>query len=226
MNEKVFEIFGNIPYMITVIFSIPIILYSLSIHEYSHALTSYSLGDPTAKLCGRLTINPLKHIDPAGFICMLLLHVGWAKPVPIDTRYYKKPRLGTILVSAAGPLSNILLSFITVPIFILVGKLTLLLPINAFTAKMFAMILYLLTLVHILNLGLGLFNLIPIPPLDGSRILGMLLPTKIYAKILQYEHYISFILLIVMYVGGFSKYISVATGAVSSLFFRVFSFMS
>lgn len=161
---------------------IPVVLFSLSFHEFAHGYVAYRCGDSTAKAYGRLTLNPLKHLDPIGAICMFLTGYGWAKPVPINTRYFKKPRRDILLVAAAGPLSNFVLAIA----FALLGAF----------AFSYARVLYLFTnLGVLLNLSLAIFNLIPLPPLDGSRILTCLLPHRAAARYSQIERYSRYILL-------------------------------
>ncbi len=171
-------------------------LVTLTVHEFSHGLMAYKLGDPTAKLNGRLTFNPLRHIDPVGALCMVLFHFGWARPVPINTRYFKKPRRDIALCALAGPLSNIILAFIS--------GLFYLLLLNAFSGVRFesrfaaAAVQFLIIFVYLLqsiNIGIAIFNLIPVPPLDGSRILGSLLPPKAYYSYMRYERQLYFALL-------------------------------
>ena len=144
---------------------IPVLLFAITIHEYAHGRTALWLGDPTAKNMGRLSLNPLPHIDPFGAICLFLFNFGWAKPVPVDPRYFKNIRKDIIFMSLAGPLANISLA-------VLAGIL-----IRYF---FFPWEIYRLALIYLLfmNLGLGLFNLLPVPPLDGSHVLENLLPLR------------------------------------------------
>lgn len=146
------------------IVKIPVLLFAITIHEYAHGRAALAQGDPTAKNMGRLTLNPLPHIDPFGAICLFLFNFGWAKPVPIEPRYFRNIRRGIILVSFSGPLANISTAFVA-------GML-----IRLFSPGDFFLLL--LFYILLMNLGLGLFNLIPIPPLDGSHILESLLPPK------------------------------------------------
>jgi len=144
---------------------IPVLLFAITIHEYAHGKAAYSLGDPTAKNAGRLSYNPLAHIDPLGAICLFLFNFGWAKPVPVNPAYFQNRRQGIILMALSGPLANLS---------------------AAFVAGLFARYFLLswqvyrevLTYLLLMNIGLGLFNLIPIPPLDGSHILENLLPPR------------------------------------------------
>lgn len=169
---------------------IPVVLFSLSFHEFAHGYAAYRCGDSTAKAYGRLTLNPLKHLDPIGAVCMFLTGYGWAKPVPVNSRYFKKPRRDMLLVAAAGPLSNLALAIA----FALLGALVVV--INYFFTFSSAWVLYLFTEIGVLlNLSLAVFNLVPLPPLDGSRILTCLLPHRLAARYLQIERYSRYILM-------------------------------
>ena len=178
--------------LLSLLVSVPGLLLCLSLHEAAHGYTAYRLGDPTAKNAGRLTLDPLKHLDPVGTICLLFFHVGWAKPVPVNTWYFKNPRRDTALVSLAGPVSNFLLAAV-------------LLFVRQFLIFSSVMPVYVLGLmVHyaaIMSIGLGVFNLIPVPPLDGSKILFSFLPWQQAAKYAKYEQYIQFGLLVLLFVG-------------------------
>jgi len=145
---------------------IPVLLFALVFHEYAHGYVAYRLGDPTAKNMGRLTFNPLVHLDPFGAIMILLIGFGYAKPVPVDMRYLRDPRRDMMKIAAAGPIANIILAFISgLIIRILASNFPELLGLNALTR-----VLVLSTQV---NIALAVFNMIPIPPLDGSQILSM-----------------------------------------------------
>ena len=179
----------NKEYIVELVLTITAALISLGIHEFSHALAAYKLGDPTAKNLGRLSINPLKHLDPFGALCMIFFHFGWAKPVPINARNFKDPRRGFALSALAGPLSNIILSFLLALIFLICAN-TFHYTENAFLNALMQNTLNFFYIFHAINVGLGVFNLIPIPPFDGSRLLGLLLPPKWYFKIMKHEKYI------------------------------------
>ena len=185
--------------------SLPIVLLALSVHEASHGFMAYKLGDQTARNFGRLTLNPIKHIDPIGFVCMVLFHFGWAKPVPVNSRYFKKPRRDMALTAAAGPISNILLSLIFAAIlrfeiflfkeYFLSGILE---PTLGF--KIFTIVTYMTFIGVLLNISLAIFNLIPIPPFDGSRIAYTFLPVNLYFKVMKYERFIMLGILALMLV--------------------------
>lgn len=170
----------------------------LPIHECAHAWTSYKLGDPTAKNLGRLTINPLKHIDIVGALCLVFAGFGWAKPVPIDARYYRNRKYGMALSSLAGPVANLLMGVV----FLGVGK--------AFYGFYFAggllnrslyYLYYIFALIAQISVSLAVFNLLPVPPLDGSRILLLFLPERTYFNLMRYERYISYALFAALFFG-------------------------
>ena len=144
---------------------IPVLLFSLTIHEYAHGKAALSLGDPTAKLSGRLTLNPLSHVDLLGAISLFLFNFGWAKPVPVNTRYFTNPRNDTVLMAISGPIANLSAAFVAGLFF-----RYFFLPWELYLRVLIYMIL--------MNLGLGLFNLIPVPPLDGSHVLENILPRE------------------------------------------------
>lgn len=150
-------------YFKSMIYILPAILLAISAHEFAHGYVSYKLGDPTPKLDGRLTLNPMAHFDLWGTICLALFRMGWAKPVRINTAYYKDRKKGTILVSLAGPAMNYLLAFIAMLIYGLFYRVE----------SSYGIWFYYLALI---NIGLGTFNLIPFPPLDGSNVLQELFP--------------------------------------------------
>jgi Zn-dependent protease len=166
--------------IISLLISLLIILFAITIHEFSHALAADILGDPTPRLAGRLTLNPIKHIDPIGFLMLLLVRFGWAKPVPINPYNFKDPSRGEMVVSFAGPASNFLAAF-------LVARLIKLIPINIIMSG------YVASAVSdfiFINLALAVFNLIPVPPLDGSHILEPFIPYEMKRTFEQYGFFI------------------------------------
>lgn len=189
-------------WLIEFMLSLPAILIALSVHECAHAWAAYKLGDPTAKNFGRLTINPLKHLDPLGVLCMIVARFGWARPVPVNSRNLKNPKRDMVLVSLAGPAANIVLAFIGLLVLriLQVFLLPALSPVSlgSFGTGAIVMLLEFLVLFCMLNAGLAIFNLLPIPPLDGSHLLALILPSRIYFKYVQYERYISFALVLLL----------------------------
>ncbi len=182
-----------------ILIGIPVTLIALSVHELSHGFVSSKLGDPTPRYEGRLTLNPLKHLDLWGTILMILTGFGWAKPVRINPMYYKDRVKGMALVALAGPLSNFLLAvlgvFLQVLFMIIQAKTGV--NLNILTTIMYYFV--------IRNLAFMVFNLIPFPPLDGFKVLGVIIPRETYYKILQYEQYIMYILMFLCLTGTFSS---------------------
>jgi Zn-dependent protease len=173
------------------IVKIPVLLFAITVHEYAHGRSALALGDPTAKLHGRLTLNPLPHIDPFGAICLFLFNFGWAKPVPVNPINFQNIRRDTALMSLSGPLANLATAWAA-------GLLirSLLLPIDVYQHFLLWLLL--------LNIGLGLFNLLPIPPLDGSHVLESLLSPGAAQKYRQFGRYGPMVLLAVVLLDNFA----------------------
>ncbi len=178
---------------------VPVILFSLTIHEYAHAYIANKLGDDTAKRLGRLTLNPLKHLDPIGTILLLLVHFGWAKPVPVDPRNFKDPKKDMLYVAIAGPISNIITAIISgILLKFIVFNLA---STGAFGAYTLPLIQFLVWMIFI-GVVLAVFNMLPIPPLDGSRVLYGLLPDHLANSIKKIETYGILIVFGIMLFGG------------------------
>ena len=187
--------------------TIPPILLALTVHECAHAWVAYRLGDPTAKMLGRVTLNPIRHLDPIGTLMLLFSGLfGWAKPVPINPRNFRNMSRSIVLVSIAGPLSNLFLaalSAIAYKLFEAAGPEFLSSMPNLWR-PLFAMI----ELSIIINVALAVFNMVPVPPLDGSKVLGNLLPARQAFAWARFEQYGFFILLILIVTGALNKFIS------------------
>jgi len=208
-------------YLISMLLALPIVLLSLSAHEAAHGYAALKLGDPTARNFGRITLNPIKHLDPIGFLCMLLAGFGWANPVPINSRNFRKPRRDMALSALAGPVANLLLAVLFLLLLRFVGYGWLArLPYTselAFNLAYFS-ILFLYYGVS-MNLTLAVFNLLPVPPLDGSRILYRILPPRILIKIAPYERYITIAVMALLLLGPLSWLIQLAVrGIMSGMF--------
>lgn len=224
--------FDNIlDFLIELIIIFPSVLIALSFHECAHGFAAYKLGDPTAKYFGRLTLNPIRHIDPIGAICMLIAHFGWAKPVPIDITNFKHPKRDLAISALAGPLSNIFLGFIGCFVYVLTVNL---LPNQVESQFAYEMIRILVTFLYYfawLNISLALFNLLPIPPLDGSKILYAFLPPKAnnWCKMHEREIALGFMIILIVdsrflhgYITGF---LSLGVNAIFDLFTDLFKLM-
>lgn len=179
-------------YILGLVLSIPGLVLALSLHEFAHGYAAYKMGDNTAKYQGRLTLNPLHHLDPIGTICLFLLNFGWARPVPINPYNFKNRRLGVIVVSLAGPFMNFFVALLSG----LIGEAILrFAPINVFTIFLTNVVYYCM----VLNVGLMTFNLIPLPPLDGSKVLFEFLPYRFRETFYMVERYASLILMALLF---------------------------
>ena len=186
------DVWAVLAQVLSVVF---VILCILPLHEFAHGWVANKLGDPTAKLEGRLTLNPLASVDPMGALALILFGFGWAKPVPVNPNYFKKPKQGMALTALAGPASNFLLALAL----LLAARLTAehALVTGTLNETWFMFLLN----TSSLSVGLGLFNLIPIPPLDGSKVVAVLLPDRAYDWLMRYERFGMLVLLAVISVG-------------------------
>ncbi len=171
----------------------------ITVHEVCHGFAARLLGDPTAERAHRLSFNPIRHIDPMGLLMMVLVGFGWAKPVPVNPGYFKDPKSGMAITAFAGPLSNFVLAFVAAFGWQAAQAVQ---SASGSTAGL-RLLINLLSMIITLSIGLGLFNLIPIPPLDGAKILGALLPENLYFKLMQYERYGMFLLFALLFFGVF-----------------------
>jgi Zn-dependent protease len=236
-GDQTWMIYG----LVTLLLRLPAVLLALSIHEAAHGWMAYKLGDPTARNLGRITINPFKHLNPIGAISMLLFGIGWANPVPIHSRYFKKPKRDMALTAVAGPVSNLLQALAALLLLFVgtrlyfgqfpgpIGSVELAMGyfsmiLNGSTVeRLLGILFYLLWIYATLNIVLAIFNLIPIPPFDGSRLAFIFLPDKIYFGLMKYERITMFVFLFLFYFLGdlfgtvFEFFIDLA--------FKIFSFI-
>ena len=214
LREAISGTIGLSDFITYAISAIVVVFLTMPVHEFAHAFAANKLGDPTAKYLGRLSINPLKHIDWVGAACILLFGFGWAKPVPINSRYFRRGKTDVAITAFAGPLSNLVVAFAAM----------LLMFIFAAIFRQFVFIVYITAFLYyiaIININLAVFDLVPIPPLDGSKILAALLPNNVYYKLMQYERYLSIILMVLLYTGILSGPLSTVSDAIYSGFFSV-----
>lgn len=205
--SRLFTLFQN---PLQLLYILPAILIGMTVHEWAHAFAAYKLGDPTAKNLGRMTLNPIAHFDIFGFICLLLVGFGWAKPVPINSRNFKHFRRDDIIVSLAGITMNLIVAFLFSFIYVL-GFTKWGLGTNEAFTSIFGSILS-------INLALAMFNLIPIYPLDGSHVLESLLIRRIPRFFMFMRQYGQIILIILLITGGATSVLSFLVSNVASGF--------
>ena len=190
-------------YLLSILLGVIPSLLCITLHELGHGLAAYRLGDPTAKNAGRLTLNPLKHLDPMGLLMMVMFHVGWAKPVPVNMNRFKNPKRGMAVTALAGPGTNVLIALVFLFLYGLCYR-----ALNGSAAGRY--LLEMLNLTAVISLGLAIFNLLPFPPLDGSKILFSLLSDEGYRRLMRYERYGSLILFALVWAGILGRPLSSA----------------
>ncbi len=208
--------------LLSILFYLPVVFIALPFHEAAHAYAAHLLGDDTAKYNGRLTLNPLKHLDLLGVICLILGGFGWAKPVPVNYNNFKNRRVGFAITALAGPLSNLLLSGFS---FLILLALKYIVPsfivYSATTVNIYGIVYTLLIVFCTSNIMLAIFNLIPLPPLDGSRIFSLIFPDKVNSWLLRNERYISFIFLALIISGALDYPFAFISSAVENFLINI-----
>ena len=211
---------GYFPMDLSVLLARAIVLFTaITVHEFSHGFVAYKLGDPTAKYSGRLTLNPIAHLDIWGALCMVFAGFGWAKPVPINPMYFRDRKRDSALCALAGPLSNIVLAFLAA---VLAAAYTVFIysKIPNFATKF---VVTLISQLASVNIGFAVFNLIPFPPLDGSKILGAFLPNDKYNKLLMYESFGFPVLMLLSFSGVLGRVLYLFTGPLGELWNMTYS---
>ena len=201
--------------ILSLILSIPGLLIALTFHEFAHGYAAYRMGDNTARYSGRLSLNPLDHLDIWGTLCLLFFHFGWAKPVPINPANFRDQKKGIIIVSLAGPFANFLLAFVCAVVCKILVSFTAASEIAVFFYQVF---LY----AEVMNVGLMVFNLIPIPPLDGSKVLMEFLPPRARYEMYRIERYSGIVLLILVW----TRVLTPSLGTLSGWVFALLSLMT
>lgn len=206
---------GNLDFgsaIIYILSSLVVIFLTLPVHEYAHGWTAVKLGDPTPKYQGRLSLNPFAHIDYLGAACILFFGFGWAKPVQINSNNFKSPKKGMAITAIAGPISNLLVALIAL---LLMNAASLIFSGVNLTAQFY--IYYFFYYIAQINIYLAVFNLIPIPPLDGSRLLSALLPYKQYYTLMRYEKYFFIALIGLLWLGILDVPLNFLSNAIMNL---------
>ena len=196
---------GMLSFLVTMV----VVVLCLTFHELSHGLAAYAMGDPTAKTQGRLSLNPIRHIDLMGFLCMLVAGVGWAKPVPVDMRYFRHPKRDMAITALAGPVSNLLAALVGG---ILYFALYLFVLPSASTSVFIAVDAFLSAYI-VINVSLAVFNLLPIPPLDGSRVVSAFLSDRAMAAYYRYQNAIVMVLFLLLFSGVLDSPLNIAQNA-------------
>ena len=193
-------------------------LVCITVHELSHGFAAYAMGDDTAERAGRLTLNPVKHIDIFGLLMMIMFKIGWAKPVPVDMRRFKNPKRGMAVTALAGPLSNIVFACIILIVYGLTR-----IPLTARGSGTASAVSEMIYNTAYISVALAVFNIIPIPPLDGSKILFSVIPDSAYFKLMRYERFGMIILIILVMTGAPGGRLPTAVGSVFDRFFNLFA---
>lgn len=184
-------------FFISICVTLFVVFCTMPVHEFAHAYAAYKLGDDTARLSGRLTLNPFAHIDISGLVLIALFGFGYAKAVPVNPRNFKDSKKGMAITAIAGPISNLIMAFV----FLVIGD-----TMSVFlTGSAAVAIRTFFLLAGMININLAVFNLLPIPPLDGSRILGLLIPDKYYYKIMRYERQIMLVIFVLLFLGFLTR---------------------
>lgn len=205
---------GNIDFISVIIYilsSLAVIFLTLPVHEFAHGFAATKLGDPTPRYQGRMTLNPFAHIDWIGAACILLFGFGWAKPVQVNSNNFRNPKRDMAVTALAGPLSNLIVAFAA----LLINNILSLIALKTLVSA-FYYIGFFFYYIALINVSLAVFNLIPIPPLDGSRLLSALLPYRYYYALMRYERYIFFGLIALLWIGVLDIPLNFLSGAVMS----------
>ena len=217
--------FGNIWHnldwsvLTDILFSVLPALLCITLHELSHGAAALALGDDTAKRAGRLTLNPISHIDPWGLVMMVLFRFGWAKPVPVNMYNFKKPRQGMAITALAGPVSNLVIAAVFLFLYGLLYE-----PLYVRGGSLAQGVFQMVSTTGYLSLALAVFNIIPISPLDGSKVLFAFLSDSAYAKLMRYERYGMILLMLLVISGGLSGVLGDVTGWVYDKLFFIAEF--